>query len=131
VIGVYHYEKQLPREHLLCEVRMFQFWVAQQLDDWPESSQRETRWFDVPETVSLVDEGGLAESFAGLLRLSDGKDWLAKVLSALRSCCHRGGSYSIGGPYPGCPMAAPFRAGVSDADRKFRRSRPAQMPAWR
>ena len=60
-IGVYHYEKQLPREQLLIEVRVFQFWVAQQLDDWPEKSQRETRWFDVPEAAALVDEGGLAE----------------------------------------------------------------------
>jgi hypothetical protein len=60
-IGVYHYEKQLPREQLLIEIRVFQFWVARQLDDWPERSQRETRWFDVPEAAALVDEGGLAE----------------------------------------------------------------------
>ena len=61
MIGVYHYEKQLPREQRLCEVRVFQFWVAQQLDDWPEKRQRETRWFDVLEAAALVDEGGLAE----------------------------------------------------------------------
>jgi 8-oxo-dGTP pyrophosphatase MutT (NUDIX family) len=60
-IGVYHYEKQLPGEQLLIEVQVFQLWVGQQLDDWPERSQRETRWFDVPEAAALVDEGGLAE----------------------------------------------------------------------
>jgi 8-oxo-dGTP pyrophosphatase MutT (NUDIX family) len=60
-IGVYRYEKQFPGEQLLIEVRVFQFWVAQQLGDWPERSQRETRWFDVAEAADLVDEGGLAE----------------------------------------------------------------------
>jgi 8-oxo-dGTP pyrophosphatase MutT (NUDIX family) len=60
-IGVYHYEKQLPTEQFLCEVWVFQLWVTQQLDDWPEKSQRETRWFDMPEAAALVDEGGLAE----------------------------------------------------------------------
>jgi 8-oxo-dGTP pyrophosphatase MutT (NUDIX family) len=60
-IGVYHYKKQLPREQFLCEVRVFQVWVAQQLDDWPEKGQRESRWFDVPEAAALVDDGGLAE----------------------------------------------------------------------
>jgi 8-oxo-dGTP pyrophosphatase MutT (NUDIX family) len=60
-IGVYHYEKRLPREQWLIEVQVFQLWVVQQLDDWPERSQREVRWFDVPEAAALVDEGGLAE----------------------------------------------------------------------
>jgi 8-oxo-dGTP pyrophosphatase MutT (NUDIX family) len=60
-IGVYHYEKQLLGEQFLCEVRVFQFWVTQQLDDWPEKSQRGTRWFDVLEAAALVDEGELAE----------------------------------------------------------------------
>ena len=60
-IGVYHYEKQLPGKHLLCEVHVFLLWVSQQLEDWPEKGQRETRWVDVAEAVALVDEGGLAE----------------------------------------------------------------------
>jgi 8-oxo-dGTP pyrophosphatase MutT (NUDIX family) len=60
-VGVYHYEKRLTGEPLLCEVRVFQFWVEQQLDDWPERNQRETQWFDVPRAAALVDEGALAE----------------------------------------------------------------------
>jgi hypothetical protein len=39
-----------------------------QLDDWPEKSARETRWFDPGDAVELVGEGGLAEiikCFAG------------------------------------------------------------------
>jgi hypothetical protein len=60
-IGVYHYEKQFPLKQVLIEIRVFQFWVAQQLDNWPEKSQRETRWFDVAAAAALVNEGGLAE----------------------------------------------------------------------
>jgi 8-oxo-dGTP pyrophosphatase MutT (NUDIX family) len=60
-IGTYHYEKQLPEEPLLCEVRVFLFWVTRQLDDWPERRQRDTRWFDATQAADLVNEGGLAE----------------------------------------------------------------------
>jgi 8-oxo-dGTP pyrophosphatase MutT (NUDIX family) len=60
-VGVFHYEKFLPKDRLLCEVRVFLLWVDHQLDDWPEKGQRETRWFDPAEAAGLVDEGGLAE----------------------------------------------------------------------
>lgn len=60
-LGIFHYEKRLGTNALLCEVQVFSFWVYKQLDDWPEKNQRETRWFDVPEAASFVDEGGLAE----------------------------------------------------------------------
>jgi 8-oxo-dGTP pyrophosphatase MutT (NUDIX family) len=60
-VGVYHYEKRLPDEQLLCEVHVFLLRVSQQLEDWPEKGQRESRWVDVPEAATLVDEGGLAE----------------------------------------------------------------------
>jgi 8-oxo-dGTP pyrophosphatase MutT (NUDIX family) len=61
-IGSYHYAKQLPsRESILCEVFVFLFEVERQLDDWPERSQRETRWVEPQEAYELVSEGGLAE----------------------------------------------------------------------
>jgi 8-oxo-dGTP pyrophosphatase MutT (NUDIX family) len=60
-VGIFHYEKRLPKDRLLCEVRVFLFWVDRQLDEWPEKGQRETKWFDLPEAADLVDEGGLAE----------------------------------------------------------------------
>lgn len=60
-IGVFHYEKQLPKEQLLCEVRVFLFRVDQQLENWPEKGQRETRWFDPDTAAELVNEGWLAE----------------------------------------------------------------------
>jgi 8-oxo-dGTP pyrophosphatase MutT (NUDIX family) len=60
-LGIYHYEKQFAAGGLLCEVRVFLFRVDQQLDDWPEKGQRETKWLDPAEAAALVDEGGLAE----------------------------------------------------------------------
>ncbi|MEA2788232.1 MAG: hypothetical protein QOG73_638 [Acetobacteraceae bacterium] len=60
-VGVFHYEKLLPKDRLLCEVWVFLMRVDRQLDDWPEKGQRETEWFDPAEAAELVDEGGLAE----------------------------------------------------------------------
>lgn len=61
-IGSYHYEKQLTPHHgVLCEVMVFLFHVERQLEDWPERTERETRWFLPAEACDLVDEGGLAE----------------------------------------------------------------------
>jgi 8-oxo-dGTP pyrophosphatase MutT (NUDIX family) len=68
-VGKFHYAKLLPKKgEVLCQVRVFLFRVEQQLDDWPEKGQRETKWFNADEAVNLVDEGGLAEiidRFAG------------------------------------------------------------------
>jgi 8-oxo-dGTP pyrophosphatase MutT (NUDIX family) len=67
-IGNFHYSKQLAKGEVLCEVRVFLFRVEQQLDEWPEKGQRETKWFDANEAGDIVEEGGLAEiiyRFAG------------------------------------------------------------------
>jgi 8-oxo-dGTP pyrophosphatase MutT (NUDIX family) len=60
-LGVYHYEKQLPGEQLLCEVQVFLFWVTGQHEEWPEKGQREALWLSAAEAAALVDEGSLAE----------------------------------------------------------------------
>ena len=60
-VGIYHYEKQFAAGGLLCEVRVFLFRVDQQLEEWPEKSQRATRWLEPAKGAALVDEGGLAE----------------------------------------------------------------------
>jgi 8-oxo-dGTP pyrophosphatase MutT (NUDIX family) len=57
----FHYGKLVGKETILCEVQVFLLRVEQQLDDWPEKHERETKWFDGREAASLVDEGGLAE----------------------------------------------------------------------
>jgi 8-oxo-dGTP pyrophosphatase MutT (NUDIX family) len=60
-LGSFHYGKLIGKEVVLCQVRAFLFQVERQLDDWPEKSERETRWFEASEAARLVDEGGLAE----------------------------------------------------------------------
>ena len=60
-VGDFHYAKRVAKDEVLCQVRVFLFRVERQLDDWPEKSQRETRWFDAKEAVDMVEEGGLAE----------------------------------------------------------------------
>jgi 8-oxo-dGTP pyrophosphatase MutT (NUDIX family) len=71
-VGCYHYSKQLsPNQSILCEVRVFLLRVDRQLDEWPEKSQRETRWFDASEACELVDEGGLAEILRHAMRVEN------------------------------------------------------------
>ncbi len=48
-------------------MKVFPLAVEQQLDDWPEKGQRETRWFTPGEAATLVGEGGLVTL---LLRLA-------------------------------------------------------------
>ncbi len=67
-VGNFHYPKRLARGEVLCQVRVYLFRVERQLDEWPEKSQRVTKWFDADEAAGLVEEGGLAEiidRFAG------------------------------------------------------------------
>ena len=67
-LGNFHYQKQLAKKERICEVRVFSFRVECQLDDWPEKTQRETKWFDSTEAATLVEEVGLAgiiDRFAG------------------------------------------------------------------
>jgi 8-oxo-dGTP pyrophosphatase MutT (NUDIX family) len=64
-IGSFRYVKRLAHKAILCEVRVFLFRVDRQLDDWPEKSARETRWFDPGDAAELVEEGGLAEIIKG------------------------------------------------------------------
>jgi 8-oxo-dGTP pyrophosphatase MutT (NUDIX family) len=67
-IGNFHYQKQLAKRTVLCQVRVFSFRVERQLDDWPEKNQRVTKWFNASEAAELVEEDGLAgiiDRFAG------------------------------------------------------------------
>jgi 8-oxo-dGTP pyrophosphatase MutT (NUDIX family) len=57
----FHYGKLAGKETILCEVQVYLLRVEQQLDVWPEKTERETKWFEACEAARLVDEGGLAE----------------------------------------------------------------------
>lgn len=65
-IGSYHYNKWLDEKTFVpCQVSVFVMQVERQLEDWPEKSQRETRWFTPGQAAMLVDEGGLVRLLLG------------------------------------------------------------------
>ncbi|NGM35615.1 NUDIX hydrolase [Methylobacterium sp. DB0501] len=60
-LGSYFYHKRLKsRDMVLCQVQVFRLDVRKQLKTWPEQSEREGRWFSVPEAAEAVTEAGLA-----------------------------------------------------------------------
>ena len=72
-VGSFHYAKELASGvSVLCQVKVFLLLVEQQLDDWPEREQRETRWFGAFDAAALVAEGGLAEILRGTVGLLAG-----------------------------------------------------------
>ena len=72
-IGHFHYEKRItPHFGILCEVRVYPFLVEQQLNDWPEKSERETRWFRPAAACELVDEDGLADIIRHAMKVEAG-----------------------------------------------------------
>lgn len=93
-LGNFHYEKRLAKKKaVICEVRIYLFRVEQQLDDWPERGERERKWFDADEAVTLVEEGGLAEIMArfanscvrfGVQRRRRARHWATSLGSAGR-----------------------------------------------
>jgi len=62
-IGVFSYEKCLDANGITvpCEVRVFPMIVKRQLDTWPESHEREARWFEPAKALSAIKDKGLCE----------------------------------------------------------------------
>jgi len=59
-LGSFRYVKRRKNGSLRnAKVDVFPLAVVSQADDWPEQDERETRWFDLPEAASLVEEPGL------------------------------------------------------------------------
>ncbi|RYJ04341.1 MAG: NUDIX hydrolase [Acetobacteraceae bacterium] len=59
-IGAYAYPKRLDDgATVTCDVEVFALAVERLLEDWPEKSQRERRWFTLSEAAMAVDDGGL------------------------------------------------------------------------
>lgn len=60
-IGTYRYDKILKNGSAVpCLVDVFALHVTDLLDDWPESAQRERRWFNVLSAAEQVAEPDLA-----------------------------------------------------------------------
>ncbi|WP_309141208.1 DUF47 family protein [Novosphingobium sp. G106] len=61
-LGSYRYRKQRGNgASLMVDVDVFPMAVTQELDQWKEKSQRERRWFTLPEAAKAVDEADLAD----------------------------------------------------------------------
>ena len=58
-LGNFHYQKQLAKRVLLCEVRVFSFRVERQLDDWPEKGMRSLAWMPLNEAIVKISEPGV------------------------------------------------------------------------
>jgi 8-oxo-dGTP pyrophosphatase MutT (NUDIX family) len=60
-VGSYRYDKRSPTSSQRCQVWVFLFRVEQQVDDWPERAQRETKWFGRDDAAEQVHETDLRE----------------------------------------------------------------------
>lgn len=67
-IGSYRYDKRMGEgtDTIPCEVAVFQMRSFAQLKDWPERSQRRSRWFTRTQAASCVHEAELADLIVGL-----------------------------------------------------------------
>lgn len=64
-IGSYDYEKRLKSgATIACRVEVFPLAVKDQRRRWPEYKQRQTRWFDLAEAATSVQERELSALIA-------------------------------------------------------------------
>ena len=59
-LGTFRYEKRHVHFSLPCEVTVFALEVVEQMAEWPERRERSTRWFDVCDAATAVQEPELA-----------------------------------------------------------------------
>lgn len=75
-VGSYCYEKRRTARKLIrCEVSVFLLAVERQLRQWPEKSERNTRWFAPEDAAKVVATAGLAavlREAVGLMPMSVG-----------------------------------------------------------
>ena len=61
-LGSYRYRKRRRNgASLMIDVEVFPLAVSQELDSWKEESERERRWFSLPEAAAAVEEPDLRE----------------------------------------------------------------------
>ena len=68
--GSYRTFKRLDSTFQFVVVNVFRFDVIDQLEVWPEKSQRVTRWVNMEQAVALIDEPGLLALLATLQKAS-------------------------------------------------------------
>lgn len=61
-LGSYRYRKRKGNgASLMLDVDVFPLAVTRELDSWKEQSQRERRWFSLPDAANAVDESDLSD----------------------------------------------------------------------
>ncbi len=61
-LGSFRYRKKRGSgASLMADVDVFPLAVTSELDEWPEKSERERRWFSLGEAATAVDEADLAD----------------------------------------------------------------------
>lgn len=75
-IGSFRYWKRLsPTQAITCKVQVFPFEVDEQLDEWPEKSDRRRCWLPLFQAAHLVADSGLRKLMLKLPQLLQrGKD---------------------------------------------------------
>jgi len=69
-VGSYRYEKRwTARKVIRCEVSVFLLAVERQLRQWPEKSERNTRWFAPEDAAKVVATDGLADVLRDVVSL--------------------------------------------------------------
>ncbi len=60
-VGSYTYDKRRPADSVSVRVKVFLLEVEEEMEDWPESKERERVWFTAVKAAAAVDEPELAE----------------------------------------------------------------------
>ena len=61
-LGTFRYRKRKGSgASLMADVEVFPLAVNRELDDWPEKTERERRWFSLADAAAVVDEPDLAD----------------------------------------------------------------------
>jgi 8-oxo-dGTP pyrophosphatase MutT (NUDIX family) len=71
-LGTFRYEKRHIHFSLPCEVTVFALDVVEQMSKWPERRERRTRWFEVCDAATTVQEPELAALILNLAAKIDG-----------------------------------------------------------
>lgn len=65
-IGEYRYlKRRRDGSTRSVSVAVFPLAVLEQVNEWPEQDERETRWFELPEAAAMIDEPDLSQLIAG------------------------------------------------------------------
>jgi uncharacterized protein Yka (UPF0111/DUF47 family)/8-oxo-dGTP pyrophosphatase MutT (NUDIX family) len=85
-LGHFHYDKRKRDGSIrLANVAVYPVAVMEQLEDWPERDERETRWFDLEAAQDIVTEPEL-KRLIGAFRAPDRRAGrLARILSWART----------------------------------------------